>query len=306
MAATKADAVPAKKLDMARINKLPLGQRIEIIMTMTQVLSFMKRQLTDGTPIPPSILAFKACIEDVYGEIIDWEYQMLLADANKKKRMEEMDKRFSVPNGPTLEAWYAKIELIGPNLQESWYEYRERFTHEYSWAVPSRAVIGGIVAFIGPDQLLEVGAGRGLWAELLRLTIGYDRLVVTDLCVGIPQSDFTEKPKIEEKKAWFEEFVNPNQETFTHVLRCSGEHAVRKFVECKALLSIWPYMHPWIGEALEAFTGDKFIYVGEEAGGCTGADNLFDELELHWDLVAILQNPVWHGIHDSVHLYKRK
>lgn len=45
---------------------------------------------------------------------------------------------------------------------------RHPFVYNYSWAIPSREAIKEITAFIGSDKCLEVGAGNGLWAFLLK------------------------------------------------------------------------------------------------------------------------------------------
>jgi hypothetical protein len=52
---------------------------------------------------------------------------------------------------------------------------------------------------------------------------------------------------------------------------------------------------------------NKFIYVGEERGGCTGTDDFFDLLENEWIRVEPKHNNMsWPAITDSLVFYERK
>ena len=69
---------------------------------------------------------------------------------------------------------WGEIAEAGPRLGQHEFDgyvdehkRRDAFITKYSFAVPPPEVIQRIAAFIGQDRLLEVGAGSGLWAQLL-------------------------------------------------------------------------------------------------------------------------------------------
>ena len=79
-----------------------------------------------------------------------------------------------------MAALFASIAALGPGAEvkggrgPAWLmtyaltiRRRRRFMKLYGWSVPTPAAIGAIAAFLGDRQLLEVGAGNGLWAHLL-------------------------------------------------------------------------------------------------------------------------------------------
>lgn len=156
---------------------------------------------------------------------------------------------------------------------------RPHFTEHCAWAVPSREAVERIAALVGRDRLLEVGAGRGLWARLIA-DAGAE-VVAVDLKRLAP--------------AWFE------------VREQSARQAVAE-VEAAVLLLCWP--HPKSGmasEALQAFRGDTVIYVGESgAGRVTGEDAFFEALRGGWSLAETLAIPTWPGFSDALYVYRRR
>ena len=74
-----------------------------------------------------------------------------------------------------------------------------------------------------------------------------------------------------------------------------------------ALMLCWPpYDDDMAARALTRYQGDRVIYVGEGAGGCTGNDAFHAALAEQWDPIAHYEIPQWDGIHDGVHVYARK
>ena len=78
-------------------------------------------------------------------------------------------------------------------------------------------------------------------------------------------------------------------------------------------MMVWPpYDDPFAYKSLSAFRGNKLIFIGEGAGGCTGDDDFFNLLCSQWQEVTNIGPedwegiPNWHGIHDRLHLYSRK
>ena len=59
-------------------------------------------------------------------------------------------------------------------------------------------------------------------------------------------------------------------------------------------------------DVLAAFRGDRFVYVGEGYGGCTGDDVFHELLEEEWTEMKTIEIPQWPCIHDQMTVYGRK
>lgn len=152
--------------------------------------------------------------------------------------------------------------------------YRDYFTRNISWGIPSPEIIKEILDFADGDIILEVGAGRGLWGGLLRATSGDpSQIIVTD------------------DGSWG---YNDGFDVFTDISKVSAIEALEIFPEAKVLLSVWPDGY---GEAfdLDNFRGDKLVYVGhEEIGEVTGFEYLSsEEFERDWELVKEMDVKHW-------------
>ncbi len=203
-----------------------------------------------------------------------------------------------------LTSLYATIAAAGPKprttdrwalvFEPDWrgqYNRRETFCRDYAYAVPTEEAIQRILAFAdGP--IVEIGAGRGLWAHLLQLAGGTVR--PTDIAAsGLSMLGTNEYLHLKEGATW------------THIEALDAVTAARTATE-PTLLTIWPaYMGSWSGAALKAFTGQRVVYVGESDGGCTGDEPFHEELAAHWTLDSEVAIPQWWGIHDNVWLYRR-
>lgn len=197
-----------------------------------------------------------------------------------------------------LDKLWAQIEMAGPLSRaeslshpppgvdlDEWSERaltqadrRRTFIALYAWAVPSREAIAGIRDFVAGRQLLEVCAGGGLWATLL-LAEGI-AVVATD---AVP-AEGTE---------------------FVRVEALEAEAAVRAHRECEALLLCWPpFRNDCAVRALQAFLGDRLIYVGDMR--FTGDERLHRLLQQTWKRCERLPLPSWPGLEDYTHLYTRR
>jgi len=159
------------------------------------------------------------------------------------------------------------------------YTHRETLVQKYAWAVPNEEAIKAIKAL--GTAVVEIGAGSGYWARVLSeagiQVKAFDNFTWTD---GFSQYWFEiEKGSIEK----------------------ATEHSD------KALMLCWPnYDEPFAYNALKAFAGDTFIYIGEGSGGCTGDDKFHDLLHSEWKEVETVSLPQWCGIHDYLSIWKRK
>ncbi len=166
------------------------------------------------------------------------------------------------------------------------WDRRRFFTSEYSWAIPTPKTIGQIKSFLNQepndpaDYLLDVGAGSGLWARLLH-EAGC-RVVATD--AG--------------KQKW--------PKSFAIVQKLSALQAVRVYSNAPALMLCWPpYADPMAHTAITRFMGDKLIYIGEGAWGCTGNERFHKHLEKHWKLIHPHSICQWPGMNDWLGCYVR-
>ena len=163
---------------------------------------------------------------------------------------------------------------------------RRAFTNRFSWAIPTEEAIAAIKEHLDGRRLLEVGAGLGLWARLL--SEAGVTVIATDLKQSPAHADF------ETQQVWFP------------VEQRGAVSAVRRHRECEALMLCWPpYNKLMAASALKEFHGDRLVYVGEGAGGCTGDDAFHRRLEQGWEQSGVVYIPRWEGIHDAVYLYKR-
>ncbi|MBF0491697.1 MAG: HEAT repeat domain-containing protein, partial [Deltaproteobacteria bacterium] len=173
-------------------------------------------------------------------------------------------------------------------------EARENFVKRYAWAVPTQKAIEAIAKFVGKEEMLEVGAGRGLWAALLKKQDA--RVIATD---GFRTHDVRR--------------ILPSEraaQTYTDVEPLSHWRALETHPETKVLLMIWPPKDEMAFEALGAFQvqgGEKFIFVGEaQRGGANGDDRFFKILDEDWEVVEEVDIPNWLDTRDHVVFYRRK
>jgi len=161
---------------------------------------------------------------------------------------------------------------------------REKLTNRFSWAIPSESALSAIAA-VGP--IVEIGAGSGYWAMLLR-----------ERGVDIIAYDANPPRKGADANHW-----HVDTPTWTEVIEGSpfdaGKHPDRTLFLC------WPPMSYMAHNALRSYRGQRVIYIGEGGGGCT-ADDLFDaDLEREWTEESEVSLPQWYGIHDWLRIYTR-
>jgi hypothetical protein len=151
---------------------------------------------------------------------------------------------------------------------------RNDMVQRYAWAVTSPEAIDAIVQY---SPIVEIGAGTGYWAWLLR------RAGADIMCYD----------------------KNKRSKCFVDVQE-GGPEAVILHPE-KTLFLCWPpYIDPMAYSALHNYKGATLIYVGEGYGGCTGSDAFHKLLETDWMIVKEVPIPQWPGIHDQMYVFRRK
>lgn len=159
---------------------------------------------------------------------------------------------------------------------------RERAVSKYAFAVTSHLTIDRIAAH-GP--IIEVGAGSGWWAHRLEL-VGCD-VVATDVASPETSRRF------------------PRRRPYTKIDLMTGAEAAARYPE-RTLLMVWPEVGNMSLEALEAYRGEKVIYIGEDEAGCTACDEFFDLLSRDYEKVQGIPLAKWSGCFDIAIVYRRK
>ena len=160
---------------------------------------------------------------------------------------------------------------------------RHVLVDRYAWAIPTDEAIAALAEL---SPLVEIGAGRGYWAHLLRQAgadiIAYDRQ---------PRGG----------NVWHARTTKP----WTSVL--PGTHRMTIKHPDRALFLCWPpYDNPMASRALRLYNGSTVAYVGEGSWGCTADSSFHEALEVGWRTVREVTLPQWEGIHDRLTIHKRR
>lgn len=165
---------------------------------------------------------------------------------------------------------------------------RDAMINEYAWGIPCPEAVDALVE-VAP--IIEVGAGGGYWASLLRAA-GAD-VIAYEPHIGVAYGRAARHG--EACRVWTD-------------LR-AGDHAVASRYPDRTLLMIWPTMDRWAGSAMRLYAragGHRVAYVGEPAGGCTADDQFFHGLEaLDFAVTREVDIPQWPGLHDYLAIFER-
>lgn len=164
----------------------------------------------------------------------------------------------------------ASLELFLPE----WLTLKTAIARHFSWAVPTEAAIAAIRRHA--SDIVEVGAGSGYWAWLMRQA-------------GIKVAAFDADPP-----------------SFTWSSVDKGDERVVNHYPRSTLFLCWP---PWgstmAANALDAYLGKCLIYVGEWPGG--NADpRFFASLSARFALVDLVSLPQWYGRDDRLTVFRRR
>lgn len=207
------------------------------------------------------------------------------------------DSRDSNSN-PLLFAWHKEFGPTAPYkwrdrmIRHEWQsedprrEVRRWMISRYSFAVPTDEALDVVGAF---SPLVEIGAGIGYWASLLRGrgcdVVAYD----------IMESEF---------QRWFACRDAPG------VIRGGADMAAAH--PGRTLMIVWPpHGDGMATEALREYQdagGRRLVYVGEPRYGFTADESFFDELggARGWLLSAELDIPQWPRCNDRLLIYERR
>jgi len=171
---------------------------------------------------------------------------------------------------------------------------RDHLVNVYGWSLLDDQPIRYIKKFVGDSTVVEVGAGRGYNARLLKNNgVNIDCFDILD----------------EHDDHWY----HITLETFYPIMK--GDHNIvltHKVDEVnKVLMLSWPpynssFAYDTLTNAINTASYSKLIFIGEDAGGCCANDEFFDLLENECELVDDLSIPQYNCIHDRLFLYNIK
>lgn len=166
---------------------------------------------------------------------------------------------------------------------------RHDFVGTYSWSIPDPDSLAFVrnVAYHG---LVDPMAGTGYWAYLLA------QMHVDVVCYDIdpPLKDASENTWHGDANPWVD------------VEELDARLAVVKHPDRTLLLSWPPYSMNIGAETINAYKGNRIVYVGEGEGGCCGSPDMFDVLNEEWEEIAEYRPVQWWGLHDRITVYERK
>jgi len=192
----------------------------------------------------------------------------------------------SGPSKRVPNPWLDSLRLARNDECQWQWDFRHSFTHKYSWSAPTQPALDLIKSF-SPDGVVEIGAGTGYWASLLR-AMGVDVVAVDASPVELGKNRHHR-----ESKSW------------TRVRR--GYATVAGLYPKRTLMLCWPpHNRPMSHLALKHFRGERLIYIGQPRGGLTGTDAFHQALADDWTLVSRKRLLNFREIQDAMYLYRRR
>ena len=196
------------------------------------------------------------------------------------------------------------IERNGPVYGGLYNEglYRYQWIDLYkSWALPPTVEQLQHISNIFKDlKILEIGAGKGLWAALLR-SVGSD-IIATD-----PSENTA--PVMTFDTVTSNDSPQNIHSTYTDIERLNCSEALIKYGNISDCLFVcWGVGYP-TSEEFSHFKGNYVMTIGEEGEeyGCTSTgclETLGDNPD--WDLLERINIPQWYGLYDTLAIYQRK
>jgi hypothetical protein len=153
----------------------------------------------------------------------------------------------------------------------------------YAFGIPSDAALEAVARYA---PVVELGAGTGYWAYLLR------QRLVDIVAYDLAPPDVAPNAHKFEPRLWTDVAVG-------------GVFVLAAHVE-RALFLCWPtWRDAFACDAVCAYRGATVIYVGEPRGGHTADDGFFDALGRDWQLAERIPLPHWPGTRDDLTIYRR-
>ena len=160
---------------------------------------------------------------------------------------------------------------------------RTQWIERYGFAIPSRDIVQRLATM----KLLEVGAGTGYWAALIKQAGG--DIIATDA-----------------SEPGAENLYQQTVAAWTNVEQYDAQAAITQNPE-RDVLMIWPCLRSdWSGHTIKAMrVGQMLIYVGEPPRGCTGTEEFHHKIARSFKPQEQHDIPTWLGIHDQVTFFRK-
>jgi len=160
---------------------------------------------------------------------------------------------------------------------------RDTLVRKYAWGIPNDAAINALKD-IAP--IVEIGAGVGYWAWLLR-------------CQGVDVIAYDKHPTSQSQKNTFHK-ENPE---WTEVCKGGADQAAKH--ASRSLFLCWPPLGEFLAsEALDLYEGNHIAYVGSPS--FTGNHAFHRKLFEDFDERKVVEIPTWPGLDDKLTIYQRK
>lgn len=170
--------------------------------------------------------------------------------------------------------WVRVAAKLADPLAFGAFELRHSLTKSFSWAIPNEEAIKKLVSL---SPLVEIAAGTGYWAKLIR-EMGGDIIAYDEKPYDNHYCDF----------AWGE------------VLE-GGADKLKEHPGHTLFVGWPPYNSKLMDDLLAVYDGDRFVYVGEN-GGCTG---WAEAMDTSWEVEETVEIPQYWGIHDVLMVFRR-
>jgi hypothetical protein len=162
---------------------------------------------------------------------------------------------------------------------------RSELVERYSWTITDPTTVDFVARHV--ERVVDPMAGTGWWAKVLTEA-------------GVDMLAYDAAPPASQENTWHKTGVE-------HFAVMAGDAVQTVTVHSdRTLLLSWP---PYGFDAcpiLDAYAGDRVVYIGEFEGGCCGDDGLFEALSRDWVAVGERVPVQWDGMHDVVRVYDRK
>ncbi len=165
---------------------------------------------------------------------------------------------------------------------------RRALTMQYSWSIPDPETVVFVAEQSG-GKIIDPMAGTGYWAYLL-----------TQAGVITLASDLDPPQPGSKDNIWHRDVAQ-----FVEVARNDAAAAVQDVDPSYTLFLSWPPMSSAAARAVQAYPGDKLIYIGEDKGGCNADDSFFDLLDEQWSVSALRHLVRWEAIRDYAGVFVR-
>jgi hypothetical protein len=155
---------------------------------------------------------------------------------------------------------------------------------KYSMAVPTQEALDALARYA---PLIEIGAGGGYWAYLLRKQ-------------GVDILPYDIDPPSEHNNTYRD---GPLE--WVPILK-GGPKKIKEHPDRTLFLCWPPYGESMAVKCLKYYEGDVLIYIGEPGGGCTANDAFYELLRKQFSLEDYIEIPQWEGVHDVMSVWRRK